>query len=47
MDLWEMIGQAQTLVIGDMDCFSFREPKGKSCAIVVESSDLILEQFQS
>lgn len=42
-----MIGQAQTLVIGDMDCFSFLEPKGKSCAIVVELSDFVLDQLPS
>ena len=42
-----MIGQAQTLLIGGMDCFSFREPKDKGCVIVMESSDLVLEQLKS
>ena len=29
-----MTGQAQTLVISDMDCFSFREPKSTGCGIL-------------
>ena len=33
----KIIRQAQTLIVGDMVCFSFSEPKGNSCAIVMES----------
>ena len=45
INLLKIAEQVRTLVIGDLDSFSFREPESTGCDILMDTSDLISCRF--